>query len=121
MIKTTRRLIYMVISLTYLTPSYGITFISGSEPIKNRDNYYWWIENGTRNQVKLTAWLSLNNYQEKISKDDISLNKTTLNNAERTMIIVKADALKNNQEAWLNIVEENGGTTAVRLTRIRIR
>ncbi|WP_447837718.1 hypothetical protein [Aeromonas salmonicida] len=111
----------MVISLTYLTPSYGITFISGSEPIKNRDNYYWWIENGTHNQIKLTAWLSLKNHQKKLSKDDISLNKTTLNNAERTIITVKANALKNNQETWLNIVEENGGTTVPRLTRIRVR
>lgn len=121
MIKTTRQLVYMVISMTYITPSYGITFISGSEPIKNSDNYYWWIENGTRNQVKLTAWLSLNNYQEKISKHDISLNKITLNNAERTIVTVKADALKSNQATWLNIVEENGETTATRLTRIRIR
>ncbi|WP_303843322.1 hypothetical protein [Aeromonas sobria] len=121
MIKKTRRLIYMVISLTYITPSYGITFISGSEPIKHSDNYYWWIENGSRNQIKLTAWLSLKNHQKKLSKDDISLNKTTLNNAERTIVTVKANALKNNQDAWLNIVEENGGTTAPRLTRIRIR
>jgi Leu/Phe-tRNA-protein transferase len=119
--KMTKQLIYMVISLTYLTPSYGITFISGSEPIKNRDNYYWWIENDTRNQIKLTAWLSLKNHQKKLSKDDVSLNKTTLNNAERTIITVNANALKNNQEAWLNIVEENGGTTVPRLTRIRIR
>lgn len=111
----------MVISLTYITPSYGITFISGSEPIKNRDNYYWWIENGTHNQIKLTAWLSLKNHQKKLSKDDVSLNKTTLNNAERTIITVNANALKNNQEAWLNIVEENGGTTVPRLTRIRMR
>lgn len=111
----------MVISLTYIMPSYGITFISGSEPIKNRDNYYWWIENGTHNQIKLTAWLSLKNHQKKLSKDDVSLNKTTLNNAERTIITVNANALKNNQEAWLNIVEENGGTTVPRLTRIRMR
>ncbi|MDF2408388.1 hypothetical protein GWQ29_02935 [Aeromonas sp. 2HA2] len=111
----------MVISLAYITPSYGITFISGSEPLKNRNNYYWWIENGNRNQVKLTAWLSLKNHQEKLSKDDISLNKTTLNNAERTIITIKGDSLKSNQEAWLNIVEENGGTTTPRLTRIRIR
>lgn len=117
----TKQLIYMVISLTYITPSYGITFISGSEPIKNRDNYYWWIENGTHNQIKLTAWLSLKNHQKKLSKDDVSLNKTTLNNAERTIITVNANALKNNQEAWLNIVEENGGTTVPRLTRIRMR
>lgn len=117
----TRQLIYMVISLTYITPSYGITFISGSEPIKNRDNYYWWIENDTRNQIKLTAWLSLKNHQEKLSKGDVLLNKTTLNNAGRTIVTVKADALKNNQDAWLNIVEENGGTTVPRLTRIRVR
>lgn len=117
----TRQLIYMVISITYMMPSYGITFISGSEPIKNRENYYWWIKNDTRNQIKLTAWLSLKNHQEKLSKDDVSLNKTTLNNAERTIVTVKANAWKNNQEAWLNIVEENGGTTAPRLTRIRVR
>lgn len=117
----TKQLIYMVISLTNITPSYGITFISGSEPIKNRDNYYWWIENGTHNQIKLTAWLSLKNHQKKLSKDDVSLNKTTLNNAERTIVTVNANALKNNQEAWLNIVEENGGTTVPRLTRIRMR
>ncbi len=117
----TRQLIYMVISITYMMPSYGITFISGSEPIKNRENYYWWIKNDTRNQIKLTAWLSLKNHQEKLSKDDVSLNKTTLNNAERTIVTVKANAWKNNQEAWLNIVEENGGTTAPRLTRISVR
>ncbi len=121
MIKMTRQLIYMVISLTYLTPSYGITFISGSEPIKNRDNYYWWIENDTRNQIKLTAWLSLKNHQEKLSKGDVLLNKTTLNNTERTMVTVNTNTLKSNQEAWLNIVEENGGTTTPRLTRIRVR
>lgn len=117
----TKKFICAVSFLIYTTPSIGITLISGTEPIKNGDNYYWWIENRTQHQTMLVTWLSFKNHQDKLSEYEVKSGKNILNNSERTLITVNSKALRPGLEIWLNIMEKNNFSQSIRLTRVRVK
>lgn len=113
----TRQLIYMVISLTYMIPSYGITFISGSKPIRNSDSYYWWIENNTNCEILLDAWLTMVNDKGTTTKYTVRLSKTKLQQKERTILSDSSIKPIKYYKGWLNIIQKSKCNTT-RLIKI---
>lgn len=119
--KTIRLFLCTIIAAIYIAPSYGITFISGSKPIKENDKYHWWIENDSSCKVNITAWLSLIKKESRLAENDIVINQKVLNSNKRTIITVDGKRFNNDQDKWLNIAEENNCHHKPRLTIINFQ
>ncbi|MGT4070536.1 UNVERIFIED_CONTAM: hypothetical protein I5919_17105 [Aeromonas hydrophila] len=109
----------MAISLTYITPSYGITFISGLEPTINNNDYYWWIENNTNCPLKISASISAGENNNGEHKYEVTLNKAELNVHERTILKVKKMYRDEPRNVLINI-NQNSKCNSTRITRIVI-
>jgi hypothetical protein len=119
--KMTRLFLCTIIASIYIAPSYGITFISGLKPIKENDNYHWWIENKSSCKVNITVWLSLIKKENRLTENNILINPKSLNPNKRTIVTVDGKSFNNKQDKWLNIAEEDDCHHRPRLTIINFQ
>jgi hypothetical protein len=119
--KMTRLFLCTIIASTYITPLYGITFISGSKPIKENDKYHWWVENSSNCKINITVWFSFIKQENRLAKKNVFINPKMLNSNQRTIITVDGKDFNNGQDKWLNIAETNDCHHKPRLTIINFQ
>jgi hypothetical protein len=108
---------FIILSVFFIYPSYAINLSSGITPIKNDNNYYWWIENSTSCAADIKVWISSG---DDLSNNNSYIKKTVLNEKERTVLTVPEYKIIKFKEPWLNIIQKSNACHSTRVTRFKL-